>query len=210
VVNHGAMNILIADDHALFRDGMSLLLQTLGPVEVAEARNRREIEVHLKHEGMFDLVLLDLDMPGVANADGVRHICESVPQTAVVVISGSDAGYVVKACLDAGAMGFISKSSAGKVMLAAIQMVLTGERYVPSIYFDNSSEHSPDAASTASSISPRQQQIWQMLIDGKSNKEIAVALDLTDSTVKQHVSALFRKLGVNSRTQAIQKARTNS
>jgi len=133
----GAMNILIADDHALFRDGMSLLLQALGQVHVAEARNRREIEAHLKHQDLFDLLLLDLDMPGITNADGVKRICESAPQTAVVVISGNDAGYVVKACLDAGAMGFISKSSAGKVMLAAIQMVLAGERYVPSIYFDN-------------------------------------------------------------------------
>ncbi|RLL53324.1 DNA-binding response regulator [Mariprofundus sp. EBB-1] len=204
----GVMNILIADDHALFRDGLSVLLQGLGPVHVAEARNRREIEAHLKREDLFDLLLLDLDMPGIINSDGVRHICASAPQTAVVVISGNDAGYVVKGCLDAGAMGFISKSSASKVMLAAIQMVLAGECYVPSKYFNNSSEHSPEATSEATSISPRQQQIWQMLIDGKSNKEIAIALDLTGSTVKQHVSALFRKLGVNSRTQAVQKAHT--
>jgi len=110
--------------------------------------------------------------------------------------------------MDAGAMGFISKASSGKVMIAAIQMVLSGERYIPSRYYDDSPGHSLDLTSAATSISPRQQQIWQMLVDGKSNKEIAIALSLTDSTVKQHISALFRKLGVNSRTQAVQKAHT--
>ncbi|MDQ6969426.1 MAG: response regulator transcription factor [Mariprofundus sp.] len=200
------MKIIIADDHALFRDGLHVLLQALGQVQVVEARNRREIEAHLKHGDVFDLLLLDLDMPGIANSDGVKRICESAPQTAVIVISGNDAGYVVKACMDAGAMGFISKSSGSKVMLAAIQMVLAGERYVSSGYFDKSSEHALDHSSTATSISPRQQQIWQMLIDGKSNKEISIALSLSESTVKQHISALFRKLGVHSRTQAIQKA----
>jgi len=197
------MHILIADDHALLRDGIRLLLKELGDVVISEARNSTEIDVFLSNPDAIDLLLLDLDMPGMNHTDGVQHVCAQAPSTAVVVISGSDTVYTIEACLKAGALGFISKASSNDVILNAIRMVLSGERYVPAKALEGLINTSGNKRLP---ISPRQQEIWFQLAEGKSNKEIANALGLSDSTVKQHVSGLFRKLGINSRAQAIQKA----
>jgi len=197
------MHILIADDHTLFRDGLRLLLQKLGDVVISEAKNSLEIKAFLSNSDAIDLLLLDLDMPGINHTEHVRHVCEHAPSVAVVVISANDTNHTIGACLKAGALGFISKASTNDIILNAVRIILAGERYIPSNTLENLIKPLPN---TSTSISPRQQEIWSQLAEGKSNKEIARTLGLSESTVKQHVSGLFRKLGIKSRAQAIQKA----
>ncbi len=197
------MKIMIADDHALFREGIALLVQQLGKVSVCEAQNSAEIECHFEQPQIPDLILLDMDMPGINNIKSIQRICDISPQTAVIVMSGNDSNYTIKACIQAGALGFIPKSSSGDVMLNAIRMVISGERYIPAKVHDVT----PIAAFSDDdkAITPRQQEVWALLQEGKSNKEIAELLQLSDSTVKKHITALLRKLGVNSRAKAANK-----
>lgn len=194
------MKIIIADDHTLVRAGLTQLIKSINDTyKVIEAGSSQEILKHAKSN--IDLILLDLDMPGVGSVQGVNQICNAMPSTAVVVISGNAASHVIQGCMDAGAMGFIPKSAANEVTRSAIQLVLSGEQYVPYTFLNQSSDNRPQ------NITPRQEQIWKLLVTGLSNKHIARELGLTEGTVKQHVSALFKHLNIHSRMEAAQKAK---
>jgi len=196
-----SVNVIIADDHALFREGVRhLLMEIEGINHIQEASTAEEIlDIHRRTEGGADLILLDLDMPGVGGVDGVRRLCETFTTTAVLVISGIDSTPVMQACMAAGAMGFLPKSFGGKTMLAAIRLVTSGEPYVPVRMLRDKEALQP------ATLTPRQQQLWRLLAEGKSNKEMAYELGLSEGTVKQHLVVLYRKLEVHSRIQAIRK-----
>jgi len=187
------MRILLADDHDLYREGVQLLLQQLGNVDICEACNRDEIQKKLKQE-QPDILLLDLDMPGVGCTSSVHEICLLYPTVAVIIMSGNNSPQTIQSCLEAGVAGFIPKSSSTDVMLAAIRVVYAGGKYIPPQAY----EHQPSYA-----LSSRQKEIFQLLNEGKANKQIAASLNITESTVKQHITELFRKLGVSNRVEAI-------
>ena len=199
-MSNSSLHILVADDHALFREGLSLVLQSLDNAQVHEVRSGQEVEQRLKAQPPIDLLLLDYNMPGVCSHERIRNICNASTLTAVIVISGDDKNHNIEQCLNAGARGFIPKDSPGQVVLSAIQLVLSGEQYIPTKMM------TPDAPIPSHPdirLTPRQTEILRFIVDGESNKMIAYHLDVSENTVKQHVSALFRKLGVSSRTQAI-------
>ena len=201
------MKILVADDHALFRDGLRYLLGQLGaPVEVFEAKDGAGalelVEVHPD----LELVLLDLAMPGIDGLAGLRLLRARCPAVPVVILSGSEEPADVRQALDAGALGFIPKSSTSQVMLNALRLVLSGGAYVPPSYLERAqSVRVPLAASSVDSLglTPRQLDVLRLLGQGHSNKEIARVLDLAEGTVKLHISAILRALGVNNRTRAV-------
>lgn len=196
------MKIMVADDHALVREGMqSILKEVADGLEVLQAQNSQEILEQGK-AGDIDLLLLDLNMPGIGNVQGVARICEKMPSTAIVVLSANEATHIIRACMDAGAMGFIPKSTPNPIMLNAIRLVLSGDRYVPFIH-----HHQLHRFDKMEAVTPRQLEIWKSLANGLSNKAIARELNLTEGTVKQHISALFKRLGIRSRAEAIQKAK---
>ena len=192
------MHILIADDHDLFRDGVRLLLQQLDHVTICEACNREEISAELRQKKQADILLLDLGMPGMTGVHDVKEICASAPKVAVIVLSGNDASHTIDACLSVGALGFLPKSSSTDTMLSAICTVYAGGMYIPPKLYDNNLK--------PTLLSARQKEVCALLTEGHSNKDIAHLLSISESTVKQHISALFRRLNVSSRTQAIQKA----
>jgi len=193
------MQILIADDHDLFREGIRLVLQQLGDVMICEARNREQINLQLSQNALTDILLLDLDMPGVYSADSVKEICSSFPKVAVIIMSGNDTRHIIETCLQAGAAGFIPKDSSSDIMISAIRIVYSGGKFIPSKA--NSDSHTIP-------LSHRQKEIYKLIIEGNTNKDIANTLNISESTVKQHISELFRKLEVNSRVKAILKAKS--
>ncbi len=197
------MNVIIADDHTLFREGMRHLLTELEEIgDIHEARNAAEVlRINQTIEGGADLILLDLDMPGINGVDGVRRLCTTLRTTAVMVISGLDSAPVIQACMAAGAMGFVPKSASSEVMQAAIRLVASGEPYLPASML----QEQQDPTQLPATLTSRQQQLWRLLAEGKSNKEMAQDLGVSEGTIKQHLVALYRKLGVHSRFQAIQK-----
>lgn len=197
------MKLLLIDDHALFRDGLSLLIASrIFPggqrVEVIEAGTLQEAARLLFAHADLALVLLDLglsDCQGLSTLHAWRAVCPHVP---VVVLSADDRSDMILDALDAGASGFIPKTAQSRVMQDALNHVLAGGVYLPDL--------PPVSAATPDDefgFSGRQADVLRLLVEGQPNKEICRRLCLSESTVKTHLAAIFRKLGVNSRTQAV-------
>lgn len=202
------MKILVADDHALFRDGLRYLLGQLGEaLELLEAKDGAEALELARAHPELDLVLLDLGMPGIDGLAGLRLLRARCPAVPVVILSGSEEPADVRQALDAGALGFIPKSSTSQVMLSALRLVLSGGMYLPPSYMlERPAVRMPLAAASSVEslgLTPRQLDVLRLLGQGHSNKEIARVLDLAEGTVKLHISAILRALGVDNRTRAV-------
>lgn len=197
------MKILIADDHALFREGMRYVLAQLAEqVAIMEAGNGVETLQALDAHQDIGLVLLDLGMPGGDGFSALERLSRQYPALPVVVLSASEQRLDMQRALDLGAMGFIPKSATAPVMLSALRLVLSGGIYVPTALArahpcEPAAEPDPPSALTA-----RQREVLGYVIEGKPNKIIAAELDLTEATVKAHITAVFKALKVRNRTQA--------
>ncbi|MBI2240719.1 MAG: response regulator transcription factor [Magnetospirillum gryphiswaldense] len=199
------MRVLLADDHALFREGVRLVLENLvdGPLEVIEAGDFVQAVSSLRSGMEFDVGLCDLNMPGMDGFDGIEAICRAAPNLHLVVISASESPQDVRRALDAGAQGYIAKTSSSSSMLEAIRQVLSGETYLsPKLEVANPDGANGGRDQARNALTPRQRDVLAMLRQGKSNKEIARDLNLAEITVKLHVTAILRALGVENRTQA--------
>lgn len=197
------MKLLLIDDHALFRDGLSLLIASRlfpdgQPVQVLEAGSLAQAGLLLREHPDVVLALLDL---GLSEHQGLQTLASwraLAPQVPVVVLSADDRPDVILAAIDGGASGFIPKTVQARVMQEALTRVLAGGVYLPEL-----PQRALPAADAGWSFSGRQADVLRLLVEGKPNKEICRMLDLSESTVKTHLAAIFRKLGVNSRTQAV-------
>lgn len=203
------MKILLADDQTLFREGISPTLGKLSdPVMILEAGNFEEaISISHSHPDLA-IALLDLNMPDSGGASAVEIFRTHFPHIPVVVLSGSDQREDIENAIMAGAMGFISKRSTGKTMLAALRLVLDGEIYLPPqiVLQPASGPRKKDRRSTCTDrhgLTGRQREVFLLISQGMSNKEIAQTLGLSEGTVKIHVAALFQHLNVGSRIEAI-------
>jgi len=215
-----AMKVLLVDDHPLFREGVALLLRPLmQPLQTLEAGSCEEAFEVLAAEHGADLVLIDLGLPGASGLEGVRQLRLTYPELPVVVMSSADDKDTVLAALDAGAMGFIPKSSTSSVMLGALRLILSKGIYLPPSVF-LAARQPPSSASALTDgpvdaqtpvgrhpaelgLTPRQAEVLHLLLQGQSAKLIGRQLDLSLSTVKAHTSAVLRALNVTTRTQAI-------
>jgi DNA-binding NarL/FixJ family response regulator len=197
--------ILIADDHALFRKGVKLLLADSFPK--ADLRDVDSLDAALEtlSGSPVDLAILDLKMPGMNGAESLRAVREAYPETAVLVLSGSDARHDVLSALGAGVHGYVVKASPDAEVLAAIERVRRGQVYVPPQLASTTPEPAPpvEAPPVAfEGLTPRQKDVLRLLATGKSNKEIARELDLAEGTVKIHLAAVLRFLKARNRTEA--------
>ena len=212
------MKILLIDDHVLFRDGLLLMLEGLQmPVQTFEAGSYEVASSIMDENSDIDLILLDLDLPGVCFFEALESIRKQLPDTPVVILSGTEDHQTVEQALQTGARGYIPKSSSSRTMLNALQMVLAGDTYVPAAILQRqpvavackASDKTEDCANNDSSehnLTPRQYDVLTHLAKGKSNKEIGRALYLTESTIRAHVAAILRAFDVSNRTQAVRYA----
>ena len=200
------MKILHADDHPMFREGLRFFLQLLGTqVTVLEAGNLRAALDKLALEWPVDLLLLDLQMPGMSEVEGFLAIRRAYPTLPVVIVSGINDPQIIRTLLDGGARGYIPKFTGSEQLMDALRRVLNGEIYVPDAVFLPQSQ--PAGNGESAPLTSRQLQILPLLAEGMPNKRIADALGLTEGTVKQHLKDLFRRLHANNRTQAVREAR---
>jgi len=213
-----AMNVLLADDHLLFREGLRHVLRQFSEhVTFYEAGSYDDIWRLCDSGTPFDLALVDLAMPGWTDFSTLAEVHRRLPRTLLVVVSASEKRSDLLAAIENGASGFIPKSSGAKVLLGALQLVLAGGVYLPEqvIRGDRVAEAGPNGhpagddsllntleAGLGGQLTARQLQVLTLLRDGKSNKQIAYELGLTEGTVKVHVTAILRQLGVHNRTQA--------
>jgi DNA-binding NarL/FixJ family response regulator len=201
------VKILVADDHAMFRDGLRYALASLDDdVEILEAKDCAEALALVGSHPDLDLVLLDLAMPGMDGLAGLHALRARRPAVPVVILSGSEEPADARRALDRGAMGFIPKSSSSSVMLGALRLVLSGGVYLPPAFlehFQTGRTLSGAPSIETLGLTPRQHDVLRLLGKGQSNKEIARVLGLAVGTVKLHISAILRALGVGSRTRAV-------
>ncbi len=201
-----AYEILIADDHPLFRSALQQAL-TLGlgsEVRLSEAASIAELETLLSGSSDWDLVLLDLNMPGAYGFSGLVLLRGQYPQLPVVMISAQEDAAVVARSREFGASGFIPKSSSLETIQEAVRAVLDGDAWWPSNIQDvgHVSPEAKAASEGLASLTPQQFRVLTMVCDGLLNKQIAYELSVSEATIKAHVTAIFRKLGVRTRTQA--------
>ncbi|MDY6890723.1 MAG: response regulator transcription factor [Pseudomonadota bacterium] len=205
-----AHKIIIADDHPLFRAALrQAVIQAVPGVEIVEADSLAAVQERVDQHGDADLVLLDIHMPGTHGFSGLVFLRGQHPGVPVVVVSGSEQPHVMKRAIDYGASGFIPKSAPLETISEAITAVLKGEEWLPQELTDNMGDVSAEDqqfAAALASLTPQQFRVLTMLTEGLLNKQIAYELGVSEATIKAHVTAILRKLGVHSRTQAVIEA----
>jgi DNA-binding NarL/FixJ family response regulator len=193
------MKVLLIDDHPLFRQGLRTLLLPLdAELEIDEAGACAEALERLA-TAAYDLVLLDLRLPGQSGLDALEALREAAPAAPIVVLSGEDDPRTIRGAIDRGAMGFIPKSSTQELLIQALRLVLAKGIYLPPAALDGMDADLP-------SLTPRQLEVLRCVIQGLPNKVIARVLDISDWTVKQHVSEVLHRLGARNRTEAVYAA----
>lgn len=213
------MQVLVADDHQLFIDGIRHILKKLDTaVDITETTQAEQAIKILESGQSFDLILIDLSMPGVDGMSILQRMHERKVWLPLVVISGEEDSRKIKSALDSGALGFIPKAHNSQQMLSALRAILDGDIYIPADIekqIDNlettrpPAEASDNDALKASGITKRQFEVLKLLAKGYSNKQIATTLFLTEHTVKAHISALFSSLHACNRTECVQIAQQN-
>jgi len=202
------IKVLVADDHPLFRAALSdAVHRSLTEPELLTVGSFEELSEALKAHRDSDLLLLDLNMPGARGYSALVHARSVAPSLPVIVVSAFEDASVVRASLDHGAAGFIPKSASPETMAEAIAAVLDGETWAPDDAA--SAEHiDSDFTDKLALLTPQQQRVLVMLTEGLLNKQIAIDLQISEATVKAHITAILRKLGVHTRTQAVIAARS--
>jgi DNA-binding NarL/FixJ family response regulator len=207
------LNILVVDDHPLICEALRLVLKGLdATVRLLDAANRDSALAIADQHPDLSLILLDLAMPGTDGFEVLRELRERYPSIPVVVLSASQEAETVMRAIDDGAMGFIPKTSSTEVLLGALRLVLSGGVYLPAEVLRHSPtpeliSKSPAGASGVDfrdlGLTERQAQVLALLVQGKPNKLVCRELNLAEGTVKIHVTAILKALGVTNRTQAV-------
>lgn len=204
------LNILIVEDHALVREGLTRIMRQVSeePMTLHEAGSVDEAQSVLEAQPDIDLVTLDLALPGVDGLTWLAVQRKRFPTVPFVVVSAYDDEATVRRVMRAGASGFVSKSYSADDMLKALRQVLNGEVIQPfsaptALGVDVPVEPAVTPRARDLGLSPRQAEVLSLMAKGRSNRDIAQLLGLTEGTVKIHATAIFRALGVSSRTQAL-------
>ena len=199
------MRVLIADDHDLLRDTLVLFLQAQGDIETNAAADLSGACRLIETEERFDLILLDLNMPGMNGLEGLKKTIAINGGQRVALLSGAATREIAEQALEAGAAGFVPKTLPAKSMINAVKFMAMGEQYAP-IDFMTAVDETPSHP-LAGKLTQRELQVLKGLTEGKSNKEIARDLAITEPTIKLHMKTLYRKVGATNRTQAALIAR---
>jgi DNA-binding NarL/FixJ family response regulator len=198
--------VLIADDHPLYCDALRAVVPQACPgAEISEAGSQEEVLAVVGRESPFDLVLLDLNLPGATGLSCLAALRAASPAVPIVIVSAVDDPRIMQDVIMGGAMAFVPKSAPGKVLINALRVILAGGTYMPTGVV--AALRDADAATGSQDLTLRQRRVLELLANGLSNKQIARQLDISEITVKAHVSAIFRKLGVSNRVQAGNAAR---
>ena len=207
------LRAMIVDDHPLFCDALAMTLKVLAGLQVVETAGSLEEAVRRLDTGLDaglapDLVVLDLNLPDVDGLDGLVRLRLVVPEVPVLVVSSMADPRIIRAAYRAGAVGFVPKHAHRDTYRAALEAVRAGRSFLPDgIEAEGEPSASEEAIARLGLLTRQQARILQLICEGKLNKQIAYELAIAETTVKAHVTAIMRKLGVLSRTQAVLMAK---
>jgi DNA-binding NarL/FixJ family response regulator len=190
--------IMIADDHPVVREGFAAMIGTEPDMTVVAQARSGEEAIDLFRRVRPDVTLMDLRMPGMGGVDAIRAIRREFPDSRLIVLTTYDGDEDIYRALEAGAQAYLLKDMICDEILAAIRAVHAGQRRIPAAVGTRLAERM-----TALGLSEREQRVLDLVATGKSNKEIAAALEITEATVKGHMTNVLGKLGVTDRTQAV-------
>jgi len=195
------MTVYVIDDHPLMRDALTMLVQRVRPgLKVVSVHKLSSLESTVERQGEPELFCLDLKLPDTLGLSGVHAVKAKFPHVPLVIVTGSEASECEAACLEAGANLFLEKASPPNTIIEGLRTFLPTPEEAEAVAAN---------AAAPTKLSKRQKQLILMLDQGLSNRDIADKLAISEHTVKVHFWRLFRRLGVNSRTQALHFARTN-
>ncbi len=199
------MKILIADDHALFRDGLALRLEEIAPdAAILQASSYSQIFKILKTESQIDVLILDVEMQDMPWLESLKQIHTLAPKMKIIVVSASEDSRTIRTILATGVKGYIPKRSEVKVFNNALKLIIEGGSYVPPNLLENTAINTLSGRNIGiKMLTTRQSQVLDLIAQGKSNKQIAYDMGVSESTVKLHINALLRSLHVSNRTQAV-------
>ena len=202
------MRLLFADDHPMFLDAVREHLSRAFPdIEIQAASNLDEVTAKLSNKGKYDLVVLDFSMPGMDGTEGVKRLRAAYPDLAIAVTSGVAKTRDVKTVLDLGAHGYLPKTLTGSAYAGALRVIAEGGTYVPVETMQALAAEAADRKINAEGLTPREMEVLEGIADGKPNKQIARDLEIHEVTVKLHARSIFKKIGVQNRSQAAVTAR---
>lgn len=205
------IRVLIADDHALFRDGLGHLLGRLPGIVLAGEAASGELAVALATENPPDVVLMDINMPGIGGIEALRRIHATLPAVAVIMLTMYEDAASVRAALAAGARGYVLKDSDRGTLQRAIEAAARGELLLDArtgALLGGQSDRPESASEVArgselAELTPRERQVLDLMARGQDNSEIAESLVISEKTVENHISSIFSKLGVTTRARAV-------
>ncbi len=208
------MRILIADDHPLYRDALELVVKEVYPsADIVSCASQAEVLDVVQSDDSFDLILLDLKLPDATEFTCLTLVRNRTSVTPIVIVSAVEEATTMREAIEYGATGYLPKSSSRTTMRNALQLVMAGGVFMPAAAVSSSwlrrsvRPRAKNRATEQSSLTERQQTVLEIMAEGKSNKAIANELSITEITVKAHVSAILRKLGVSNRVQAAMLAK---
>ena len=199
------LRVLLADDHRMILDMFSMFLTSTAGMEVTTASSFDDAAALLQDNGPFDVVLLDLNMPGMNGIAGLKRALRLNEGRPVAIITSNPSARMLQEIMGNGSAGVILKTTPARSLCNAIRFIHAGERYLPMDLMAAPSE--PNPVLRNGQLSDKEADVLGQLAEGKPNKEIAKALDLAEPTVKMHVTAICRKIGAQNRTQAVVMAR---
>jgi len=195
--------IILADDHPLFRGALSAAVSQAAPGRVQIETNTLQETLKALDIGPVELICLDLHMSDSSGFIGLAELRRAHPSAPVVIISASQAPGVAARALEFGASGFIPKTATMPELTKALSAVLDGEIWAPDESQDPQAQEAAEAAAKIAQLTPAQMRVLHGLAAGRLNKQIAYDMGISEATVKAHVTAIFRKLDVINRTQAV-------
>lgn len=202
------MKIVIADDHVLIREGLQRALTSLDDdIETVQACDRPTLLEQLNQHNDIKIILMDLFMPGANGFELLNYVCTTYAHIPVIVISGAEEPHNMRKAIDNGASGFIPKSASTEIMLSAIKLVSNGGVYIPPDMLKpvkkNHVSMIDETRDAAVKLTRRQKEVLELMARGMSNKEVARALEISEHTIKIHVTAILKLLNAENRTEAV-------
>jgi DNA-binding NarL/FixJ family response regulator len=201
------LKLFVVEDHALVREGLMLALQALAgdgePAEIRGAASADEALALLGDDADIDLILLDVMLPGTGGLALLGALRKRHPAVPVLMLSALDDAATVRRAMRQGAAGFVPKAVSTDTLLGAVREVLAGGRYLPPQFADAAAQPARGNIQTRFRLTAAQMRVLELLVEGKTNREIAAVIGVAEGTVKIHVSAIFKALDVSNRSQAL-------
>jgi DNA-binding NarL/FixJ family response regulator len=197
------MKILIVDDHSVVRDGIRFMLSDVPDIDIVAEAESASVMFELLADVPIDVVLLDIQMPGLTGLAALEQLAAEYPQVRVLMLSMHDQPGYVRRSIELGAAGYVPKSASRDDLVAAIEAAAKGETYIHSELVEPLISDLRPGAKPPGRLSPREHQVLQMIADGSENKQIARELEISEATVKTYVRGVFERLDVNSRAEAV-------